>query len=276
MLPARDPAKDVYREAVRDFGDDEVFVIAMETPDLFTAEDLAALRQVSNRIEALPEVREARSLSHVMSFRWVPEQDYIEIRPLIEEIPTDPAELAALRERVIHDPLYRRTLVSDDGRTAAINVSFRKMTDRDFIAADIDGRIQRILDEETHDGRRFHIAGRPHVKARVYHLMMRDLALLMPLAVAGIAAVLAFFLGSRRGVILPLGSVLIATLWTFGAIALLSRPLTILTVILAPSLISIGTRAGPASSSARACASSTSWPLRSAASTATRPASAAR
>ena len=39
---------------------------------------------------------------------------------------------------------------------------------------------------------------------------------------------------------LPLGAVLIATLWTFGAIALLERPLTILTVILAPNLIAIG------------------------------------
>jgi hypothetical protein len=78
------------------------------------------------------------------------------------------------------------------------------------------------------------------VKSQVYHLMMRDLALLMPLAVAGIAGVLTFCLGSWRGVVLPLGSVLIATLWTFGAIALLGRPLTILTVILAPNLISIG------------------------------------
>ena len=78
------------------------------------------------------------------------------------------------------------------------------------------------------------------MKSQVYHLVLRDLALLMPLAVAGIAAVLTFCLGSWRGVVLPLGSVLIATLWTFGAIALLERPLTILTVILAPNLIAIG------------------------------------
>jgi predicted RND superfamily exporter protein len=84
------------------------------------------------------------------------------------------------------------------------------------------------------------VAGRLHVKSQVYHLVLRDLALLMPLAVAGIAAVLTFCLGSWRGVVLPLGSVLIATLWTFGAIALLGRPLTILTVILAPNLIAIG------------------------------------
>jgi predicted RND superfamily exporter protein len=130
--------------------------------------------------------------------------------------------------------------VSEDGRTAALNVSFHEMTDREFIDADIDGRIQRILREETGEARRFHVAGRPHVKSRVYHLMMRDLALLMPLAVAAIATVLCLALGSWRGVVLPLASVLVATLWTFAAIALLQRPLTILTVILAPNLISIG------------------------------------
>jgi len=240
MLPANDPAKDDYRAAVRDFGDDEVFVIAMETPGVFTAENLGALRQVSDRIAKLPEVREVKSLARVTSFRWVAADRWIEIRPLIEEIPSDPEALAALRARAVSDPLFRRTLVSEDGRTAALNVSFRKLTDREFIAADLDGRIRRILAEETRDGRRFHVAGRPHVKSQVYHLVLRDLALLMPLAVAGIAAVLTFCLGSWRGVVLPLGSVLIATLWTFGAIALLGRPLTILTVILAPNLIAIG------------------------------------
>jgi hydrophobe/amphiphile efflux-3 (HAE3) family protein len=240
MLPRHDPGKEVYRAAVRDFGNDEVYVIAMETADVFTADNLARLRRVTDRIAQLREVREARSLARITSFRWVPEQQWIEIRPLVEEIPSDPAELAALRERSVHDPLFRRTLVSEDGRTAAINVSFREMTDREFIAADLDGRIQKILDEETQDGVRFHVAGRPHVKSRVYHQMMRDLAVLMPLSVVAIVAVLACFLGSLRAVVLPLGSVLVATLWTFAAIAWLGRPLNILTVILAPNLISVG------------------------------------
>jgi predicted RND superfamily exporter protein len=240
MLPAHDPAKDDYRAAVRDFGDDEIFVIAMETAGVFTAENLTALRQVSDRIAQLEEVREVKSLVRVTSFRWVPAEGWIEVRPLIEEIPTDPAALASLKERATRDPLFRRTLVSQDGRTAALNVSFRKMTDREFIAAGLDGRIQRILREESRDGRRFHVAGRPHVKSQVYHLVLRDLALLMPLAVAGIALVLTLCLGSWRGVVLPLGAVLTATLWTFGAIALLEQPLTILTVILAPNLIAIG------------------------------------
>jgi predicted RND superfamily exporter protein len=240
MLRARDPARDAYTAAVRDFGDDEIFVIAMETPDAFTAGSLGALRRVSDRIAALREVREVKSLVHVTSFRWVPSEEWIEVRPLIEDIPTDPGELAALRERALADPLYRKTLVSADGRTAALNVSFHEMTDRELIAADLDGRIQAILDDETRDGQRFHVAGRPHVKSRVYHQMLRDLALLVPLAVAAIAAVLTVSLGSWRGVVLPLASVLVATLWTFGAIALLGRPLTILTVILAPNLIAIG------------------------------------
>jgi len=52
--------------------------------------------------------------------------------------------------------------------------------------------------------------------------------------------VLTLCLGSWQAVVLPLGAVLISTLWTFGAIALLEQPLTILTVILAPNLIAIG------------------------------------
>ncbi|MEE9606835.1 MAG: hypothetical protein V3U03_03780, partial [Myxococcota bacterium] len=47
LLPVGDPSIDAYRAAVLDFGDDEVFVIAMETDDVFTSENLGALRRVS-------------------------------------------------------------------------------------------------------------------------------------------------------------------------------------------------------------------------------------
>jgi hypothetical protein len=240
MLPAHDPGKQAYRDAIRDFGNDEVFVIAMETDGVFTQAHLETLRRVSDRIAQLPEVREAKSLARVTSFRWVPESQWVEIRPLVEDVPSDAAELAALRARSLDDPLLRRSFVSDDGRAAAINVSFQKLSDRELIDSDVDGRIRRILAQESREGVRFHVAGRPHVKTRVYHGMLRDLAVLIPLAVAGIAAVLTLFLGSRRAVLLPLGAVLVAVLWTFAAMSLLERPLTILTVILAPNLIAIG------------------------------------
>jgi predicted RND superfamily exporter protein len=240
LLPADDPEQDVYREAVRDFGDDEVYVIAMEADDVFSAAQLGRLRRISDAIEHLPGVRHVQSLVDVTSFRWVPEQEWIEVRPLIETVPTAPAALAELRSRALSNPLYLRTVVSEDGRTAALNVSFRKMTDKEFISAGIDASISQILAGETVPGVRFHVAGRPHVKTHVYQTMLADLRLLVPLAIFAMAAVLAIATGSFRSVLLPLGSVLIAVIWTFAAVALLQRPLTVLTTLLGPNLIVVG------------------------------------
>jgi predicted RND superfamily exporter protein len=47
--------------------------------------------------------------------------------------------------------------------------------------------------------------------------------------------------GTRRGVVLPLSMTVVATLWTFGAIAFLGRSLSVLTVLLPPTLITMGT-----------------------------------
>jgi predicted RND superfamily exporter protein len=241
LLPRGDPAVDGYRNAVADFGDDQVYAIAMETDgDVFTHAHLSALRRVRDRVSRLEGVRSVQSLVSANTFRWDAAGDWIEIEPFIDEIPSDPAALAALRERALAYPLYVRTLVSPDGRAAALNVSFREMSDGQFIAADLDGRIRAILRDESRPGRSFHVSGRPHIKAVMYHAMVRDLRVLVPVSFLVVAAVLVPLAGSLRGVLLPLVNVGLAVTWTFGAVAALGRPISVLTVLLAPTLLAVG------------------------------------
>ena len=77
-----------------------------------------------------------------------------------------------MRERALSTPLYRRNLISDDGRTAALNITFKPMSDREFIAAGLDARIREILAAEATDQRRFYVSGRPHVKSLMYETMI--------------------------------------------------------------------------------------------------------
>ena len=53
LLPAGDPARDAYQIAVKEFGDDEIFVIALESEDVFRREELEVLRRVTDRIARL-------------------------------------------------------------------------------------------------------------------------------------------------------------------------------------------------------------------------------
>src|SRR5262249_13265042 len=68
LLPENDPGEPTYQRAILDFGDDDIFVVAMETDDVFTHENLATLRSVSDEIQKLPGVRGTESLVDVYAY----------------------------------------------------------------------------------------------------------------------------------------------------------------------------------------------------------------
>jgi len=236
-----DPGEPVYKQATLGFGSDDLFVIAMETEEIFTKENLDALQRVTIEIGRLEGVRAVESLTDVLSIRYLEDEDLIEAGPFIKgAIPADAAGLADLRARALASPVYRKTVISQDAKTASINITFKELSDADFVRLDIDGSIVGILDAETTETRRFFVAGRPHVRAVAHHMMVADLIKLIPLAVIVAAVVVFFMTGSVRGTLVPLGSCLMATVWTFGSMTLIGLDLNIITLALGPMLIAVG------------------------------------
>ncbi|MCH2170240.1 efflux RND transporter permease subunit [Myxococcota bacterium] len=240
LRPSGDPATDIYHHAIRNFGDDEIFLIVMRAPDIFTTKNLKAMRRISRATLNLPAVQSTESLVAVTVIRNDPIRDQLEVRPLLHEIPESPEALESLRAQALADPLLVERLISRDSQTAALQVRFRRDSDLERIRKDVDGQIRRIIESESTDQRSFHIAGRPHMKATAHSLMVTDLQILLPLAMGVMALVLWFFSGSVRGVLMPLGTVSIATLLTFAAMAALETHLNLLTVVLGPILIAVG------------------------------------
>jgi predicted RND superfamily exporter protein len=236
-----DPAREVYRLATRAFGNDDVFVVAMLTDgDVFTRDHLEAMRRVSYQVLRLPGVRRAESLVDTLAYRFDAARDWVDVARFIDEIPSDPAELADLRRRALADPIYPKLLVSRDGSAAAINLSFHEISDREFVDRGLDDAILAIAASETTPERTFRFAGRPHVKSRTASIMARDLVRLIPLAVIVAALVVFAMTGSVRGVMLPLLSCLTSVLWTFGLLAWTGTSINLITLVLAPVLISLG------------------------------------
>ncbi len=240
LIPAGDPAHASYRAAILNFGTDDVYVIAVQTEDVFTYERLTMLERITGKLRRLDGVRGAESIIGVLSFRYDEKEDYVRVGRFIDEIPKDADELARLREIALADDLYRKTIISPDGRTAAINVTFRPMTDGEFLERDLDGSIQRILEEETLPGVRTFVSGRPHIRAAAHALMVQDLIRLVPLSMLLAAIVVYLLTGSMRSVLVPLSSCLIATIWTYGALAALGYNINVITIALAPTLICVG------------------------------------
>ncbi|MCC6847760.1 MAG: MMPL family transporter [Deltaproteobacteria bacterium] len=241
LLPVGDPSRDVYADAIRNFGDDDVMVIGMDTTDgIFAAEHLQAIRRITERIRRLPGVRATETIVDATAFRYDARDDLLAVELFIDAIPTDADALARLRRRALSDRLYPKTVVSRDGRAAAINVSFRTMTDGEFVAAGLDDAVRAIVGSETVPGRRFFVTGRQHVKARAADVMLHDVFRLIPLAVVVGTGVSWLISGSLRAAAIPVGASLIAALWTFGALAATGQALNLITIVLGPMLICIG------------------------------------
>ncbi|MFT4569813.1 MAG: putative RND superfamily exporter protein [Hyphomicrobiaceae bacterium] len=240
MLPDGDPAQEVYQDAIRNFGDDDVFVVVLATNDVFTADTLEALTRIDRALRRLPGIRGTESLVQTTHVSYNPSQDMVEVGDLIEEIPQTEAELLALKATALSDPLHLGTVVGEGGWAAAINVSFLAMSDEEYVESGLDASIADILAAEQTHSRRFFVTGRKHIKAAAHRRMVSDLLHLIPLAVLVGATIGGVVTGSLRAAVFPVGASLIATLWAFGALAALGRPLNLISLVLGPTLICVG------------------------------------
>jgi predicted RND superfamily exporter protein len=240
MLAPDDPGLAPYHRATANFGDDNVYVVAVETAEVFNTEFLLAMQTASNRLRRLKGVRNVDSLVTTTHYGYDDDIDTVLVRRLIDRVPEDPGAMAALRERALSDRVYPRSIVSADGRTAALNISFVSMSDGDFVLSGLDESIRAIAIEEFPAPANVYVTGRQHVKTRAHHIMVGDLSWLIPLAMTVGAFVGWLVTGSLRAGFIPVGASVLATLWVFASLAALGRPLNMITLVLGPVLICVG------------------------------------
>ena len=102
------------------FGDDEFFVIAFESSELFSPKDLEMIQGITASLENLSDVKKVTSLTNVNDISGG--EDYFEVSQFIEEIPETKSEQNTLKTRALQNPLYVDNLISKNGLTTAIVV----------------------------------------------------------------------------------------------------------------------------------------------------------
>ena len=239
LLPASGPERQQYERARQLFGAEEPFVIALGADDVFQPDVLQRLADLSARLETLPE------LHHVISLASAPDvqsrDGEIVLRPLLDEIPRDAAGLAALRERVRGNPLYRGTLVSEDGRTTALFAYPQRLSSAELIASGVADRIDAAAREAVagSDVQVF-VSGMPYATAQLSQVLLRELMFLLPATVFVLCLVLAVAFRTVVGVVVPIASVSVALLWTLGVMGWTGRSLNLVTAILPPLVVTVG------------------------------------
>ena len=238
-LPQDDPVVVLFREIGDKFGGNSLAMVALETDDVFNQHTLSRIDSITTRFQDLPEISQVLSLTDILDIKKIP--DGIEVGKLIPRgrVPEDRRELRELREYCLSKDMYRGSLVSADGRITLIIARLREGTSKTEVA----GRMKDIV-KSTEGKEKIYYAGIPFQMVFLTDIITKDLMRLIPLVSLLVVLVLFLSFKSFRGVFLPLGTVLISTIWIIGLMSWLDIDLTIVTASIPILLIAIGSAYG--------------------------------
>jgi predicted RND superfamily exporter protein len=241
LWPEGDDERAFYDRAKAMFGSDQFLMLVLETEDAFGAASLDRLQRITKRLERLPRVHRVLSLANASE---VVERDGgLHVGPFFEKVPAEPEARAALRERVALHPLYGPTLVSSDGRAAAVLVSFDVVSTQQFEKRRLCDGVARAAVEEPGEGRVL-MTGMPHLKLELSRMIHTEIAFIVPSVLAISVLLSAFAFRTVRGVVLPTTTIAVAVLWTLGSMGWAGKPFDLLSNIVPPLVITLGFATG--------------------------------
>jgi len=232
-----DPAAVFYEKFKEVFGNDEFFVIAFETTNLFTTENLEVLRNITDAMEALDEPETVRSLANVEDI--VGGKDYFEVRPFLEEIPREPDALEDLRKRALGNPLYVKNLVSADGKTAAIVVEAAdRPDDWDYRKRLIQKTRQVLADYEKTAGQ-FYLAGWTYTNLSLSQYLKKDMMVFVPVTYLFITLTVWVFFRSAALTLMAVINISACLAATRGFMGMTGVTLNNVTIVVIPLVMAL-------------------------------------
>lgn len=248
FIPKKDPAR-VTAEWIDDkFGSQVTILVAFERKygSVFERDFIERLRAWDERVSAMPLVETVVSL--VSTDYITGSGGAIIVEPLVTgDFSGSETEISGIRARVRSWDMYDRMLVSDDSCATqaiiALDVGGDEAGTPETLAAfrEIRAATRELF---ASSGTDFYVTGLPVFSATINEAVLQDLAVLVPLVV--IVVLLTLFFSFRRAfaVIVPILTVLIATIWSVGAMPLFGIKMSILTTILPVILVAVGSAYG--------------------------------
>ena len=226
------------------FGSSHVLAIALENArgTILDRDFIEEIRGLSEYIMTLDGVEDVDDLTNTDYIEAIP--GGMEVADLAgDDFSGTSAELKELKNKLLSWDVYERSLYSKDFTATQLAVTLDTDITPDAQEA-VYYSAKAYLEEMGEKGIRYYIAGDPSVMTLISLLMQDDLKVLIPL----VLLVLVFFLyiSFRKlgGVLLPLSSVIISTIWTVGLMAQLGIPLSIVATAIPVLMVAVGSAYG--------------------------------
>jgi len=267
FLHPEDPvvvALESFRER---YGRDDWIIVAIRTPDVFSATSLERLRALHEDLEAsLPYIDEITSLMNARDTRG--QGDTLVVGELMEEWPESDADREALRARALSNPLFEHSLINRDatittvlvrpltwttvGQSGSVSDALEGFEGDDGAAAaapaplsagendELMRTLRDTLARHQAEGFEIHHAGALPLTDTINRGVARDLGTFFPLAIVTIVVFLGLLFRRVSGVAIPIVVVMLSLVATLGVMVWLGLPGSVSAQILPIFLLTVG------------------------------------
>lgn len=245
------------------FGRDDYVVIGIKTESVFTLDFLDQLRQLHIELEEnVPHLYEIDSLLNARHTEG--KDDVIVVEDLLEEWPETKNDLDLLKSKVMSNPFYLNSIISEDGRMTALllesellsadarnneeslsftstvqeHTSTNQLTEAErseFVLA-----IKNICNKFENENFKIFITGSPVLAHEFRVTMVKENQLFLPLVISMLVTFLFLMFRRVSGVIIPLLVVILSTLATMAIMSVLDFPFTLASQILPTFILVVG------------------------------------
>lgn len=228
QIPQNHPLIKIENEITGTFGGARFSALAVMPArgDIYDPAALSTIQRITDSIEALPGAISSNVLS-ITATRAKAIQgtaDGMDVRPLMEEIPKDPAGLRALKKRIEGQPFFTPLLVSRDATAALILADFEEQGANFVANTELHRRLREIAQREQTPDMTIQMAGMP-VWLSYVDQFAREMPLYLLFAVIIIGLIHYEAFRTVQAMFLPLVTAVISVVWSLGWLGLSGLPM---------------------------------------------------
>lgn len=237
LLPAGDADRAILDRARQTFGDSDAVLVAVNLDPVFTPQGLRTVAELTGRFRQLPQTQNVISLATAPFL--LAEGETVDVASFTQQAEYRPELIPTFPDAIADNPLYRNSLVSEDGRIASFILVLAPIESKEFNSLNY-ARTIREMAQELAPGREVWITGTPVVRAETTRILNRALLFTVPAVFVIVGLLLFISFRCIRATLGAIATVALALLWTMAASVVLKIPFNLVTAIVPPLVITIG------------------------------------
>jgi len=245
MLPEDSPANVNYNHFLEIFGEEgNLVLLGVKDTTLFTPEKFKAWNELSETLNAFPEVQATISISDLKVLVKNQDKQAFELAPLITENGSfTQEEIDHLKDELFNKlPFYDNLLYSSSGHTIQTAIYIKKdIVNSKLRKAFIFDKLNPLIASfEKNENLDIHISGMPYIRSMNSQNIVDEIGIFVALALLVTSFIFFLFFKSWRATFITLLVVSVGVIWSCGFIGLFDYEITVLTGLIPPLIIVIG------------------------------------